>query len=58
MFYIYLQVKKIMNTVYKEMRDTFKAEESYSGSQILQAILASIKVRHCQCLLDSFVNLY
>lgn len=36
-----------MNTVYKEMRETFNAEESYSGSQILQAILGSIKVSIC-----------
>ncbi|XP_053379992.1 FK506-binding protein 15-like isoform X2 [Mercenaria mercenaria] len=37
------EVKKIMNTVYKEMRDTFESEEKYTGSEILAVILNSIK---------------
>ncbi|XP_052221939.1 FK506-binding protein 15-like isoform X2 [Dreissena polymorpha] len=37
------EVKKIMNTVFKEMRETFEADESYTGAEILQAILNSIK---------------
>ncbi|XP_052789453.1 FK506-binding protein 15-like isoform X2 [Mya arenaria] len=37
------EVKKIMNNVYKELREQFEAGESYTGTKVLQAILASIK---------------
>lgn len=37
-----------MNTVYKDLRDEFEADESYSGSEILSAILNAIKV----CILN------
>jgi len=33
-----------MNSVYKELRGVFDGEESYTGEEILQALLASIKV--------------
>ena len=37
-------MKKIMNTVYKDLRDQFEADESYTGSEVLAAILNAIKV--------------
>ncbi|KAL4218675.1 FK506-binding protein 15 [Mactra antiquata] len=37
------EVKKIMNTVYKEMREAFESDEKYTGSEILAVILNSIK---------------
>ena len=33
-----------MNTVYKDLRDQFEADESYAGSEVLAAILNAIKV--------------
>ena len=40
----FFQVKKIMNTVYKDLREQFEADETYAGSDILAAILNAIKV--------------
>ena len=37
------QVKKIMNTVYQEMRREFEPEESYHGSDVHGVILNTIK---------------
>ena len=33
-----------MNTVYKDLREQFEADESYAGSEVLAAILNAIKV--------------
>lgn len=37
------EVKKIMNSVYQQLRGQFSAEESYSGADVLTAILGAIK---------------
>ena len=33
-----------MNTVYKDLREQFEADETYAGSDVLAAILNAIKV--------------
>ena len=38
-----LQVKKIMNTVYQELRVQFEEDEEYEGSEVTAAILNTIK---------------
>ena len=42
--FLFLQVKKIMNNVYRGLREEFDADESYTGSEILAIILTAIKV--------------
>lgn len=37
------EVKKIMNSVYQELKSKFDADDSYSGADVLTAILNSIK---------------
>ncbi|KAL5012698.1 hypothetical protein ScPMuIL_011249 [Solemya velum] len=37
------EVKKIMNTVYRQIRGEFETDESYTGSEILTVILNTIK---------------
>ena len=33
-----------MNSVYKDLREQFEADESYTGSEVLASILNAIKV--------------
>ena len=40
----YFQVKKIMNSVYQQLRSSFEADNTYRGDQVLAAILGVIKV--------------
>ena len=40
----FLQVKRIMNSVYKDLREQFEADELYAGSEVLATILNAIKV--------------
>ncbi|KAK3602380.1 hypothetical protein CHS0354_011215 [Potamilus streckersoni] len=37
------EVKKIMNSVYQQLRSEFESDETYTGADVLAAILASIK---------------
>ncbi|XP_050389435.1 FK506-binding protein 15 isoform X2 [Patella vulgata] len=37
------EVKKIMNNVYRGLRDDFETDESYKGSEVLSSILGTIK---------------
>ena len=49
---VFLQVKKIMNSVFQSLRAEFVADESYTGSEILGIILNVIKVGPKKCLSD------
>ena len=44
LFHCALQVKKIMNSVYQQLRSQFTAEDNYTGAAVLGAILEAIKV--------------
>ncbi|ESP04504.1 hypothetical protein LOTGIDRAFT_170749 [Lottia gigantea] len=38
-----IEVKKIMNNVYQDLREEFEADESYKGTEVLSSLLTSIK---------------
>lgn len=43
--HIFMQVKKIMNQVFHDLRGEFELEESYDGRTILGTIMHTIKVQ-------------
>lgn len=51
----FFQVKKIMNSVYQQLRSNFEADTNYQGDEVLAAILGVIKVVYNSTILSQYL---
>lgn len=51
----FFQVKKIMNSVYQQLRSNFETDTTYQGDEVLAAILGVIKVVYNSTILSQYL---